>query len=75
MPKERTPDDLDIIEAEYHELASIFKIFKNFRYGLRIRTTKENYKEDYRNLVIEVKTRLNDIILQSKKQREMERGN
>jgi hypothetical protein len=67
MPVYKPIKKLDVMEIEYHELSSIFKIFKNFKFGLRVRTTPETYEEDWKNLVIEVKTRLNDIIGMSKK--------
>ena len=64
---------LDVIEIEYHELSSIFKIFKNFKFGLRIKTTAEDYEEDKKNLVIEVRKSLNEIIAFSKKQKDDEK--
>jgi hypothetical protein len=56
---------LKIIEADYSELASL-PPFANMRVGIKIQTTEETYEEDFSNLIIEVKTKLNGLIVQAK---------
>ncbi len=55
---------LDIIEMEFQELISLG--FSNFRFGLRIKTTPKTWEEDYANLIIEVKTRLQELAMMAK---------
>ncbi len=57
--------DLNISEIEYHELIS--QGYNNQRFGIRIKTTPETYKQDFAELIIEVKKRL-QMINQNKKE-------
>lgn len=50
------PTKLDITEIEFHELLS--KGYNNIRFGIRIKTTPQNYEKDFADLVIEVKKKL-----------------
>ena len=60
--------ELDIFEMEYHELISTSQktSFKNHRFGLRIKTSPLTYEQDFADLVIAVKTKLNTIIISEK---------
>ena len=59
---------MEITEIEYQELASIpvKNRFKNKRFGIRIKTTPQNYEQDFVDLVIEVKKKLQQIIDEEK---------
>ena len=55
---------IKVLEVEYAELESIELgkgKFKNIKFGLRISTTQENYETDLQRLIIEVKTKLNEL--------------
>jgi hypothetical protein len=56
--------NLEITEIEYSELSSID--FKNFRYGIRVKTTPQTYKQDFAQLVAEVKIRLHQLSEQAR---------
>jgi hypothetical protein len=51
---------LNVIEIEYSELQST--AYRNYRYGMKIKTSPEAYEQDLHDLVIEVKTKLNNIV-------------
>lgn len=64
--------ELDVVEIEYAELSSLIP-FTNAKFGIRIRTTPATYEQDMQNLVIEVKTRLHQIITDRRKEIESEK--
>ena len=64
---------LDIIEIEYSELASIPKIFKNFKLGMKIRTNPVDMEQDKMLLVATVRSGLQEIIAESKRENEEKR--
>ncbi len=57
---DKKEDKLHIIEMEYSELNSI-PPYKNIKFGLRIKKTAKTYDEDFAALVIEVKSRLQQL--------------
>lgn len=60
---------MKVLEIEYSELGSI-QGYKNYKYGLKIQTTEENYQKDFETLVSEVKTKLNLIMIASNPKKE-----
>lgn len=59
-------EKLDVMELEYHELVSLG--WSNIKFGIRCKTTPKTYEEDFSELVIEVKKKLQEIVNQSKKE-------
>ena len=55
---------MNIIEIEYQELNST--PYKNYRYGIKIKTNDKDYENDFINMIAEVKTKLHNIIELSK---------
>jgi hypothetical protein len=64
--------ELDVLEIEYSELATL-QPYSNSKFGIRIKTTPATYEQDMLNLIIEVKTRLNKIITERRKEIEEEK--
>lgn len=58
--------DLEIIEVYLEELSSLG--YDNVRLGLRIKTTPKTYEEDFAMLTIEIKSKLQKLILEKKEQ-------
>lgn len=58
-------ENLKVTEIEYQELISLG--FANYKLGLRIQTTPQTYEEDFAKLVIEVKSRLQQLAERGKK--------
>jgi len=54
---------LNPIEIEYSELASVPYKQSHYKVTLRVATTLATYEEDFSSLIIEVKTKLNQIVL------------
>ena len=60
---------MKVLEIEYTELSSI-QGNRNYKFGMKISTTEENYEKDFMSLVGEVKQKLHLIIQKSNPKKE-----